>query len=115
MTKVKCDNCGKPKSDFSGLKSEGNWKNICVDCDHEANPTDYNGWKNYETWNVALWIGNGDGLYSEAKRFKHKGYRHFVESLKELGGEISIQTPDGVAWNDSGLDIDALDDMLGEL
>ena len=24
----------------------------------------YNGWKNYETWNVALWIGNEEGSYN---------------------------------------------------
>jgi hypothetical protein len=24
----------------------------------------YNGWKNYETWNVALWIDNEQGSYS---------------------------------------------------
>ena len=24
----------------------------------------YNGWKNYETWNVALWIDNDQGSYS---------------------------------------------------
>ena len=24
----------------------------------------YNGWRNYETWNVALWIGNEQGSYS---------------------------------------------------
>lgn len=23
----------------------------------------YNGWKNYETWNVALWAGNDEGSY----------------------------------------------------
>ena len=26
----------------------------------------YNGWKNYETWCVALWIGNDEGSYNYA-------------------------------------------------
>jgi len=25
--------------------------------------TSYNGWENYETWNVALWLQNDEGLY----------------------------------------------------
>lgn len=25
----------------------------------------YNGWSNYETWNVALWFDNDEGLYNE--------------------------------------------------
>lgn len=24
--------------------------------------SDYNGWSNYETWNVALWLGNDEAL-----------------------------------------------------
>lgn len=24
----------------------------------------YNGWTNYETWNVALWLGNDEGTYN---------------------------------------------------
>jgi hypothetical protein len=78
----------------------------------------YNGWANYETWNVALWIGNDEGLYHIAKRCRN--YAAFVETIRELADEtgspnIGRETPDKVAWNDSGLDTDALDDMLEEL
>jgi hypothetical protein len=81
-------------------------------------------WKNYETWNVALWISNDHGLYELAKDC-HKDigddgmspYVAFTEWLRECSGgsEVGFQTPDGVAWNDSGLDIDALDEMISEL
>jgi hypothetical protein len=76
-----------------------------------------NGWANYETWNVALWIGNDEGLYLMAREYRRKlnPYKAFVEGLRELGGDIALQTPDGVAWNDSGLDIDALNEMIAEL
>lgn len=82
----------------------------------------YNGWSNYETWNVALWIGNDEGLYRLAKQYRRQGYRAFVRALKELSDpndhtnhQIAFETPDNVAWNDSGLDIEALDGMMGEL
>jgi len=87
----------------------------------------YNGWKNYETWNVALWIGNDQALYESAKeagtytRFRDlfRDYdtrdRAQDHTRQSTAFRISIETPDGVAWNDSGLDIDALDEMIAEL
>lgn len=76
----------------------------------------YNGWKNYQTWNVALWIQNDEGLYNLARECR--SYQDFKDTLQEVVGEnmpIAYQTPDGVAWNDSGLDTDALDRMMEEL
>ncbi len=79
----------------------------------------YNGWANYETWNVALWIGNDEGLYSLARGFS--SYRDFQKALRRYAEETesnsswAIETPDGVAWNDSGLDVAALDEMMSEL
>ena len=72
--------------------------------------TSYNGWKNYETWNVALWIGNDEGMYSLAKECG--SYAGFAEEMRELG---STETPDKVAYGDSGLDLDALESMISEL
>lgn len=72
----------------------------------------YNGYKNYSTWNIALWISNDEGLYNWAKEHKHRGYVKFAESLREMG---VIETPDKVAYNDSGLDIEELDEVLAEL
>ena len=72
--------------------------------------TKYNGWTNYETWNVALWIGNDEGFYNLAKECDD--YETFRETIREFG---STETPDKVPWNDSGLDIDELDEMIQEL
>lgn len=72
----------------------------------------YNGWKNYETWNVALWLGNDEGLYSLAREHRQDGYASVAAALRELG---VIETPDGVSYTDSGLDTDELDECVREL
>ena len=73
--------------------------------------TDYNGWSNWETWNVALWIGNDEGLYDWARGYRHHGYKSFSHQLIEL----TPATPDGVKWNDPALNICELDEMMEEL
>lgn len=80
----------------------------------------YNGWKNYETWNVALWIGNDESLYSMARNLRNfpNPYKSFVMALNGFYGGVSSAsryTPDGVSWIDSELDVEALNQMLNEL
>ena len=86
-----------------------------------APDTSYNGWTNYETWNVALWIQNEFPIYQEAVRYVRECdrfdespiYTHFAEVLVAVFGD---KTPDGVSWNDiSQLDTTELDEMLTEL
>ena len=77
----------------------------------------YNGWKNYEIWNVALWINNDEGLYYMAKEFMtdYKGrtpYADFVEYLESC--EI-YKTGDNVKFSDSRLSKQELNVMLKEL
>ena len=97
-----------------------------------SNDTTYNGWTNYETWNVTLWIDNDEGLYG----FVRDGLESLLErngndwenvsltELKELvqdafnacstgyGGKA---TPDGVRILDQKIDWAEVSDMLLEL
>lgn len=79
--------------------------------------TQYNGWKNRQTWNVALWINNDESLYRAAVRFvrEHPELRHpYPNFIKHLG--LSGQrTPDGYKWDSQALDYRALNEMMEEL
>lgn len=71
----------------------------------------YNGWANYETWNVTLWISNEEGLSHIAK--ESGSYKNFVACLtEELDNHY---TPDGVPWKDSAIDEEEVDKMIEEL
>jgi hypothetical protein len=72
----------------------------------------YNGYENYETWNVCLWIANDEGLYNLSMSCAN--YDEFVGTMRELD---SLETPDHVAWNDSNaacFSEDAEDDEVEE-
>ena len=66
----------------------------------------YNGHKNYNYWNVSLWIGNDEGLYNMARdyvrqcRNKDEAARAFVDCMKECGHD---KTPDGAPYTISAV------------
>ena len=94
--------------------------NYPTETDRPENATKYNGWTNYETWNVALYIQNEEPLYREAVRYVRQcerldekvSYANFSDVLSMLHG---FKTPDGVSWTDYSLDTDELNEMLEEL
>ena len=78
---------------------------------------EYNGWKNYATWNVALWLGNNENMNNQVERFNRcvplygTTYAEFIIYFASLGD----QTPDGVAWLDDTLDYAALNRVVTEV
>ena len=76
---------------------------------------EYNGWKNRETWNVALWLGNDYPTYQAAQGYKTypQPYRSFRSDLSE-GMLKCTTTGDGVSLWDASLDIEALNEMMRE-
>ncbi len=75
----------------------------------------YNGWKNYETWNVALWLGNDEMLYRLARnaaRGTRTPYRDLVAMLARQG---ITATPDGVAYDDASISLSEMNADLREM
>ena len=71
----------------------------------------YNGFKNYETWNVALWLQNDEGMFCLARG--SESYKEFYQVLNECGREdIQFTTPDGVRWDDPVIDIEAIQSII---
>ena len=69
--------------------------------------TTYNGWKNWATWNVALWVQNDQVFYNIAR-----GCDSYVQWLRN----VSIgETPDGANLFGKELDVRALDKMILDL
>lgn len=59
----------------------------------------YNGWKNYETWNVKLWLDNEQGTYNDVTEHAREvveaeGERYeFADWLKQYVEEMRPEMP----------------------
>ena len=80
--------------------------------------TDYNGWKNRQTWNVSLWINNDEGLYRSAVEFMkaHPASKNpYYNFIKCIGMDNGDRTPDNIAYKSTRLDYKALNEMMRDL
>ena len=75
----------------------------------------YNGWKNRQTWNVALWINNDESLYRIAIEYVKQAKRISYISFVKYAGLQGAYTPDRIKYDGSRLDYKALTEMLKEM
>jgi hypothetical protein len=69
--------------------------------------SNYNGWANYETWNVALWLQNDESLYNLCQ--DSDNYSGVLDILSELG---LTHTKDGVSYSSPLVEVGDLDRAL---
>lgn len=65
----------------------------------------YFGFRNYNQWNISLWINNDEALYRMAKEYvgtykRKEAAQAMLDDLQEYG---STHTPDGVKWPKAGI------------
>ncbi len=62
----------------------------------------YNGHKNWNHWNVSLWINNDEGLYNMARECVHETKTRKLaafDMLEELKHAGRTETPDGAPYS----------------
>ena len=63
----------------------------------------YQGWTNYETWNVELWINNEEALYREKIRWIRRATHITAQNVEALCRDM---LPDGTPDFDDVSDFD---------
>lgn len=67
-----------------------------------------NGYKNYDTWNVAMWLNGDEGLYRAMVEWHNSNKKGTYDDLVSYLGLEGASTPDGVSFTSSKIDKAAL-------
>ena len=70
----------------------------------------YNGWTNYETWNVALWLHNDEVSYNYWEEQTSN-----AETVEELASQLEQEVKDQSPARDASLYTDLLGAALSEV
>tara|TARA_R110000824_G_scaffold56900_3_gene155263 strand:+ start:1411 stop:1782 length:372 start_codon:yes stop_codon:yes gene_type:complete len=112
-----CPECTAFRPRVDGAIHLGRWS--CSDCtaDRKKQEGEYNGWANYQTWNVSLRLLNTESLYRAAVDLmqKHDNPEDPYELFIQWMQLEDAKTADGVAWFSSKLDLEALNEMMEDL
>ena len=87
-----------------------------------SNNNEYNGWQNYETWNVNLWIQNNESIYFTVRdgladlRADREWEDVSIDAVKQVVRDAfsSDETPDGVSLMSSAIDWNEIFDAIRE-
>ena len=76
---------------------------------------EYNGWTNYETWNVVLWLENEERTYLAICNFMkdYKGKQPYVDFCESSGLDAQ-SNGDGVRWVNEKLNYEELNNWMWE-
>ena len=92
------------------------------DTDNLKESTSYNGWKNYETWNVALWLDNDYFNYQILMMQSVKTFDDFLNKIQsnvfnnlDANYDYKNKTGDGVLWKDPKVDVDEINEKIAEM
>ena len=79
---------------------------------------EYNGYKNYQTWNVALWLNNDESLYHSMVEYADLCKRHKIRpsytGLINYLGLTGVRTGDNVSFTSKQLFRSELTSLLFE-
>ena len=77
--------------------------------------TEYNGWANYPTWNIHLWLTNEEGLYYQALEIVNQEYTYNVHRDDALKAYVEDLIYEHDLYPPSGMTADLLGWALAQV